>query len=367
MASTDINTPSDFSILCQSRLTSPEVSAIVPIYNKAHDGLLSRCLESLIGQSITSFEIICVDDRSDDDSLTSALSYAETVDNITVVSMDRNRKQGTARNRGIALSRGRYIGFVDADDSVSPLAFSTLHDAIVASGADAVVAPYQLVDLHDKIIEPQKRNTPLSCDGPIGIDERKTLVLRHDPIWAHLFKASLIKRQDMLFPEDMLYEDTPTLLRWLYGIHAMSVIEGEPLYNYRQYGSSTVSTTAKSNQALRDRIASSDMILDDARSLGMYNIYADELGCYFMDVCYFNTVAMLARSELSSPKAFIQSLAQHAIEQVPNYLSNPYYARRSLLERTVKCITLLHPIAAYRARRSLNKLSRTVRSFWNRA
>ena len=367
MASTDINTPSDFSILRQSRLTSPEVSVIVPIYNKAHDHLLSRCLESLIDQSIAALEIICVDDHSDDESLAMALSYAEKVDNITVVSMDRNRKQGTARNRGIALSRGRYIGFVDADDSVSPLAFSTLHDSITTSGADAVVAPYQLVDLHDKIIEPQKRNTPLSCDGPIGIDERKTLVLCHDPIWAHLFKASLIKLQDMLFPEDMLYEDTPTLLRWLYGIHTMSVIEGESFYNYRQYGSSTVSTTVKSSQALHDRIASSDMILNDARSLGMYNIYEDELSCYFMDICYFNTVAMLTGSELPSSKAFIRSLAQHVIEQVPDYLSNPYYARRPLLERTVKRITLLHPIAAYRARRSLNKLFRTVRSFRNHA
>ena len=171
----------------------------------------------------------------------------------------------------------------------------------------------------------------------------------------------------MLFPEDMLYEDTPTLLRWLYGIHTMSVIEGESFYNYRQYGSSTVSTTVKSSQALHDRIASSDMILNDARSLGMYNIYEDELSCYFMDICYFNTVAMLTGSELPSSKAFIRSLAQHVIEQVPDYLSNPYYARRPLLERTVKRITLLHPIAAYRARRSLNKLFRTVRSFRNHA
>ncbi len=91
----------------------PLVSVIIPVYNA--EKYIAKCLDSLIGQSLKDFEIICVDDGSKDSSLSILQEYAQKNDRIRVVSQP-NSGAGPARNRGMDLAGGKYLSILDADD-----------------------------------------------------------------------------------------------------------------------------------------------------------------------------------------------------------------------------------------------------------
>ena len=94
-------------------LAEPKVSIIVPVYNTAK--YLPACIESLIGQTYQNLEIILVDDGATDDSGKIADEYAKKDTRIKVVHQ-KNGGQSAARNRGLEIASGDFVGFIDSDD-----------------------------------------------------------------------------------------------------------------------------------------------------------------------------------------------------------------------------------------------------------
>ena len=96
-------------------------SVIVPVYNMAADGKLEYCLNSLIHQTLKDIEIIAVDDASTDGSLDILRRYElDYPEKVKVIHYDKNRRQGGAKNEGLKVARGEWIGFLDSDDWVTP-------------------------------------------------------------------------------------------------------------------------------------------------------------------------------------------------------------------------------------------------------
>lgn len=94
----------------------PVVSVVIPTFNRSH--VLGRCLRSVLAQTYGDFEVIVVDDGSEDD--TAALVGAISDDRIVYIKHPHNLGQGAARNTGIQAARGRYIAFQDSDDEWLP-------------------------------------------------------------------------------------------------------------------------------------------------------------------------------------------------------------------------------------------------------
>jgi len=113
----------------------PLISVVVPVYNMAP--LLPRCVDSILVQTCDDIEIILVDDGSIDGSGGLCTRYAQEYHNITAI-LQENRGVSAARNAGIAVARGRYLGFVDSDDWIEPEMYSVLLEAI--AGQDARIA-----------------------------------------------------------------------------------------------------------------------------------------------------------------------------------------------------------------------------------
>ena len=90
-----------------------KVSIVVPVFNTSK--YLRQCLESIINQTLRDIEIICVDDGSNDNSLNILKEYQQHDSRIKVLTQ-KHKKQGAARNYGISVASGEYIGFVDSDD-----------------------------------------------------------------------------------------------------------------------------------------------------------------------------------------------------------------------------------------------------------
>ena len=110
-----------------------ELSVIVPVY--CVEPYLRRCVDSILAQTFTDFELILVDDGSPDGCPTICDEYVTKDQRVHVIHQE-NAGVSAARNLGIEVSKGRYIGFVDSDDYIHPQMFELLHLAAIRSDAD---------------------------------------------------------------------------------------------------------------------------------------------------------------------------------------------------------------------------------------
>lgn len=116
-----------------------QLSIIVPVYNT--EKYLSCCLDSILCQTMSNFELICVDDGSTDESPKILAEYAKKDERISVLTKP-NGGLVSARKAGVNAAKGKYIGFVDADDWIEPEMYEILYTAAVENGVDLVSSDY---------------------------------------------------------------------------------------------------------------------------------------------------------------------------------------------------------------------------------
>ena len=141
-------------------MSNPTVSVIIPVYN-AQDGI-KQCLDSLLNQSFTDFEIILLNDGSTDNSLEVIKKYAAVNDFIRVIDKE-NEGVAKTRNKGIQLANGKYIVFIDNDDFVDSDYLERFYNAIDQEQLDIVLGGYK------------RDNNIQFFDYPIGEDVVFTL------------------------------------------------------------------------------------------------------------------------------------------------------------------------------------------------
>lgn len=111
----------------------PSVSVIIPVFNA--ETYLRECLDSLLSQSLTDFEVLCVDDGSTDGSMSILSEYSRADSRLSVIEQ-HNAGAGAARNTGMAVARGEYLSFLDADDFFEPTMLEDAYHRCVADAAD---------------------------------------------------------------------------------------------------------------------------------------------------------------------------------------------------------------------------------------
>ena len=105
--------------------SSPVISVIIPVYKC--EEYIEACVDSILNQTFSDFEIILVDDGSPDNSGKLCDELAEKHNNITVIHQ-KNQGQAAARNNGVKVSRGEWLHFVDCDDSLHPEMLESLYN-----------------------------------------------------------------------------------------------------------------------------------------------------------------------------------------------------------------------------------------------
>lgn len=112
------------------------ISVILPVYNAAEH--LSKCVDSIIAQTFSKFEVIAINDCSTDASYDILKQYEEKYPNFKVINNITNRGAGASRNHAIREARGKYITFVDSDDWLSENYLSLLYDEAERTKAEIV-------------------------------------------------------------------------------------------------------------------------------------------------------------------------------------------------------------------------------------
>lgn len=118
---------------------NPKISIIVPIYNV--ERYLERCVQSLVNQTLKEIEIILIDDGSSDRSPMMCDVWAEKDNRIKVIHK-KNAGLGFARNSGIEIASGEYLGFVDSDDYVDINMFQSLYETALKHESEIVLSGY---------------------------------------------------------------------------------------------------------------------------------------------------------------------------------------------------------------------------------
>lgn len=216
----------------------PYVSILVPVYNA--EAYLRECLDSILAQSFRDFELILLDDGSTDQSCAICEEYAAADSRIRVLHQE-NQGNGKTRDRLLRLSRGEYLLYVDADDTIVPELLTLTTDRVRETGCDVVIFGYRKVTETGAMISEYASLYP---DGT-GFDRDSKYRLYRDFVcgnglnnmWSKLVKRSLY--QDVLDTEDELYarsingEDRLRTISILEHAEKVSYI-ARPLYLYRQ-------------------------------------------------------------------------------------------------------------------------------------
>lgn len=216
-----------------------KVSIVVPIFNA--DRYLTACVESILNQKLTDFEVILVDDGSTDSSGALCDQFARQAPRIRVI----HRENGglmSAWKAGVKLAQGRYVGFVDSDDWVEPDMFSTLLKAIERDESDMVTCGL-VKDYSDGHKEAVYNSIPS------GVYNREKIIKEFFPVLLRGNRYSrgiLINRVTKLFRREMLAEILPelsndvsigedllTTFRFLLTAQKVSVLQQYTPYHYR--------------------------------------------------------------------------------------------------------------------------------------
>lgn len=179
------------------------ISIIVPVYNVAD--YLDRCMHSILSQTYQALEIILVDDGSTDASPAKCDEYARKDSRIKVIHK-KNGGLSDARNAGLEIASGDYIGYVDSDDWIEPDMYECMYRACVGHGAQIAVCRY-FSEYRDRTVSGGDGSiVPLSRDEllKIYISGQDEYVI-YNSVWSKLFKRDLVR--GMVFPKGRNSED----------------------------------------------------------------------------------------------------------------------------------------------------------------
>ena len=287
-----------------------KLSIIVPVYNMVAGGKLENCLNSLVNQDVEDMEIVAVDDKSTDDSLQMLYQYSEKYgERFITVASPENKRQGGAKNLGLARAKGEWIGFIDSDDWVSSEMFSKLLAKAESTGVDVVGCDYLVTDeLGREEGKPEVNNLPEQT-GALDDDKYRRLILKPGSMVIKIYKRALFEENHIRFPEKMFYEDNAIAVLPILYARRFERVE-ECLYFYYQHQASTVHTVNMSR--LNDRVKAAKVYLEECKSRGFYDKYKDEIDYKVFELGYRNTVF-----------SYLQSLPAGAPSKAPRYRWRP--------------------------------------------
>ncbi len=242
------------------------VSIIIPVYNVRE--WLDECMESVVNQTFSNFEIILVDDGSTDGSDVKCREWMEKDDRIVLISKS-NEGLSKARNDGVKAAKGSCIMFLDSDDWIDSHCLEKMYTKMTETGADIVEC--DVYRYNDQTGEMTYR----VCYGNMGRDYtlEERMKYGYTAIWKCMFRKELFIEHEVLFPDchspaRAVYALLLALSKRVENIH-------EALYYYRRFRSGSLSEVPRINQGDENAIGvlAMDNLLQGFERCGLYQQY----------------------------------------------------------------------------------------------
>ena len=319
-------------------MSMPIISVIVPVYNV--EKYLSKCLESILNQSFSQFELILVNDGSTDNSELIFNKYL--YDKRLRVINKSNGGLSSARNAGLDVARGEYIIFIDSDDYINNKMFEILYNEMIRSKSDIIICDYlkvsesenekiiDMLDYKSEIIEGKENILNQLCS------EKR---MQFTVAWNKLYKKKLF--ESLRFEEGRLHEDEFIAHRILGKAQKVNYIDLK-LYYYVQRNNSIMQSQFKVNRldcldALYDRIKYCDennLIYLKGRTI---KIYVDMFFYYYKEIVkVFNNKFILAKLKENVRKIFLICIKSRHVRIKEKLLVLIFIINSKLYEKIIK-------------------------------
>ena len=285
-----------------------KVSIIVPVYNM--ENYLKKCMDSLVNQTLKDIEIIVVNDGSTDNSLNILKEYEKEYPKLIKIIDQENGGISVARNNGIEIATGKYIGFVDSDDFVKIDMFEKLYKKIEETKSDIVVCDYEEYYMNSenyKYIEVIKN---IKCDNLYN-DPSIINNIDYAP-WNKLYKRELFK--NIRFPKKVKYEDLSTILKTFLLANKISTIK-ESLYLYRINDNGETKTV---NKKVKDILIILNDIVEYSKSINAFDKIKLELKDMTVDKLFYYIISSYQLND----KDFVNEFRNEAIDFLNKNFNN---------------------------------------------
>jgi len=277
-----------------------KVSIIVPVYNA--EKYLEECLDSLLNQTLDDYELILVNDGSKDSSEEILREYAEKYPRKLKYITVENGGQGRARNIGIEMAQGEYLGFADSDDWVDPTMFEKLYNAAVECDADMSLC--DCIECYS-----DGRTNYFSMTEYVHPMHITTSV------WNKLFRSELAKT--ISFPHGLWYEDLTYVISFVLKARKIVPVH-EGLYYYRigQLSTMTNNNSRKNLDIIK--------ILEGLKK-DMLPEYKDDFETLVIRHILLDTVNRVAAQNSPDKKDVIKELLKYVHKHIPSLKSCKAY------------------------------------------
>lgn len=244
-----------------------KISVIVTAYNI--EQYLPRCMDSLLAQTVQGLEIIVVDDGSADKTPDICEEYAGKSENIRVIHQ-KNGGPSAARNAGVKIAGGDYIGYVDGDDWVEPDMYEKMLGACLETGAEIAICAYRAVGEGAEEIHPTGNIVELTREEALElyISGHPQYHIYHS-VWSKLFHRRVLA--DITFPEGRKSEDI-MYTTWALTRASKCVFLDTPYYNYMVDRNTSIMNSRLHERRFTDEIPFWKEQMAYLESLGMHEL-----------------------------------------------------------------------------------------------
>ena len=195
-----------------------QVSVIIPVYNTA--AYLGECLDSVLMQSLTDVEIICVDDGSTDDSLSLLKGYAALDKRIKIL-FQKHAGSAAARNKGLAEANGEFVCFVDSYDFIGTNMLSKMVQQAQTDQSDIVIDGHLVLDqIFKEITQVERLGAKILQNNPCQPEDLSDELFSAFPpqTWGKLIRRSLIHKYHLQFNESVHYMNDYAFIHMLLAV-----------------------------------------------------------------------------------------------------------------------------------------------------
>lgn len=290
-----------------------KVSIIVPVYNS--EEYLDICLNSLVNQTMQDIEIIIVNDGSKDNSQKIIDEYAEKYPNKIKKFFQENRGQASARNFGMKVASGEFIGFVDGDDYIELDTYQKVYDFATKNDFDIVSFNFWEEKENEKWKSSYYKFT--NCEDNIKY------VLNETSAWNKIIRKELIVKNNISFLENYIYEDLELIPRLVLYTNKIGFLDNEYLYHYVIHEKSTMR-----QKEYNPKLESIFFVMDSIKNNFQDTKYAEELEFIFIEHLLHG--AVLRYLEYQEGNKDIERIASIIKKDFPKWRKNKYYKIQGL-------------------------------------
>jgi len=275
----------------------PKISVIIPVYNV--EPYLNRSLDSLKNQTFTDLEFICIDDCSTDNSLSILKKYEDCDSRFKVIALEKNCGAAVARNRGLDIASGEYLGFIDPDDEIDLNFYEKLYNSAIENNSDIAKCLMKVIDTEGNV-----------TIGPITERIKNNGIFLFTSEWTTaIYRASIIFDNNIRFNEEIRKAQDIVFINKIV-LKSKKLTFVDDVYYYYHRRDDSLDGKKLSDEAVKSLCLAISQIRNDIESANLFEIDSEIYTKRYMYFCGSIFYTLFKTDSFNSKKYCVDNIIE---------------------------------------------------------